>query len=82
MSAVTDLFSYNRENFKFNKEQRQKNLYFQQNMRVRQVLLYRQDLRDLFELTIGKMDSYMVRLILPSPPSDLDCEHSIRRYCN
>jgi hypothetical protein len=61
---ATELFSYNRENFKFNNEMRQKNLYMQQNMRVRQVLLYREDLQDLFGLTIGKMDAYMMVNVL------------------
>ena len=64
MSTAADLFNYNRGNFKFNKELRQKNLHMQQNMRVRQVLLYRQDLKDLFELTVGKMDSYMMVNVL------------------
>ena len=61
---AAELFSYNRENFKFNNEMRQKNLYMQQNMRVRQVLLYREDLQDLFGLTIGKMDAYMMVNVL------------------
>ncbi|EER01541.1 hypothetical protein Pmar_PMAR000231 [Perkinsus marinus ATCC 50983] len=56
--AGGELFSYNRENWKFNNELRQKNLYQQQKMRVRQVDLYREDLHDLFGLTIGKMDNY------------------------
>lgn len=59
--AGGELFSYNRENWKFNNELRQKNLYQQQKMRVRQVDLYREDLHDLFGLTIGKMDNYAVR---------------------
>ena len=33
-------------------------------MRVSQVMLYRQDLKDLFELTVGKMDSYMIVNVL------------------
>ena len=64
MSTAAELFKYNRENFKFNKELRQRKLHMQQNMRVRQVLLYREDLKDLFELTIGKMDSYMMVNVL------------------
>lgn len=36
----------------------------QQKMRVGQVMLYRQDLKDLFELTIGKMDAYMMVNVL------------------
>jgi hypothetical protein len=64
MSSAAELFNYNRENFKFNKELRQTKLHMHQNMRTRQVLLYREDLRDLFELTIGKMDSYMIVNVL------------------
>ncbi|EER16445.1 hypothetical protein Pmar_PMAR021043 [Perkinsus marinus ATCC 50983] len=58
--AAKELFMYNRENWKFNTELRQKNIYQQQKMRVRQVDLYRQDLRDLFGLTILKMDNYLI----------------------
>ena len=64
MSTAAELFSYNRENFKFNKELRQRNLYGQQKMRVSQVMLYRQDLKDLFDLTVGKMDAYMMVNVL------------------
>ena len=64
MSTAAELFNYNRENFKFNKELRQKKLHMHQNMRIRQVLLYREDLKDLFELTVGKMDSYMMVNVL------------------
>lgn len=64
MSSAAELFNYNRENFKFNKELRQKRLHMEQNMRIRQVLLFRQDLKDLFDLTIGKMDSYMMVNVL------------------
>jgi hypothetical protein len=64
MSSAAELFNYNRENFKFNKELRQKKLHMHQNMRIRQVLLFREDLKDLFELTIGKMDSYMMVNVL------------------
>lgn len=64
MSTAAELFTYNRENFKFNKEIQQKSLHMQQNMRVRQVLLFREDLRDLFDLTVSKMDSYMMVNVL------------------
>ncbi|KAF4676830.1 pumilio domain member 4 [Perkinsus chesapeaki] len=59
-NAAKELFMYNRENWKFNSELLQKNIYQQQKMRVRQVDLYRQDLRDLFGLTIIKMDNYLI----------------------
>ncbi|EER15012.1 hypothetical protein Pmar_PMAR023335 [Perkinsus marinus ATCC 50983] len=53
-------FSYNREVYNFNRTMRQKNLYQHQKQRVMAVVLYREDLRDLFGLTIGKMDCYML----------------------
>ena len=63
-NAVRELFDYNREAFKFNAEVHQKGQFQNQKMRVRQVVLYREDLRDLFGLTIGRMDSYMIVNVL------------------
>ena len=62
--AVRELFDYNREAFKFNAEIHQKGQFQNQKMRVRQVVLYREDLRDLFGLTVGRMDSYMIVNVL------------------
>ena len=62
--AVSELFSYNRESFKFNAEIHQQDLFQRQKMRVRSVVLYREDLRDLFGLTIGRMDTYMIVNVL------------------
>eukprot|EP00747_Dinoflagellata_sp_TGD_P068383 gnl/TRDRNA2_/TRDRNA2_155684_c0_seq2.p1 gnl/TRDRNA2_/TRDRNA2_155684_c0~~gnl/TRDRNA2_/TRDRNA2_155684_c0_seq2.p1 ORF type:complete len:967 (+),score=131.94 gnl/TRDRNA2_/TRDRNA2_155684_c0_seq2:80-2980(+) len=58
--AGKTLFEYNRQNFMFDKDMRQTRLYQQQNMRVEQFMLYREDVRDLVELTVGKMDLYLV----------------------
>lgn len=58
--AVKGLFEYNRENFIFDRTLNQERVYQTQKMRVAQVKLYRDDLRVLFDLTIRKMDSYLV----------------------
>ena len=58
--AVKGLFEYNRENFIFDRTLNQERVYQIQKMRVAQVKLYRDDLRDLFDLTIRKMDNYLI----------------------
>ena len=55
-----DLFQYNREGWKFGAELRQRDLYQRQKMRIKQVDLYRDDIRELFDLTVGKMDKYVI----------------------
>jgi hypothetical protein len=55
-----ELFQYNREGWKFGAELRQRDLYQRQKMRIKQVDLYREDIRDLFDLTVGKMDKYII----------------------
>eukprot|EP00397_Hematodinium_sp_SG-2012_P005569 GEMP01005589.1.p1 GENE.GEMP01005589.1~~GEMP01005589.1.p1 ORF type:complete len:1000 (+),score=209.10 GEMP01005589.1:68-3001(+) len=54
------LFSYNRSNFFFDQEMRIKREYQGQDMRIKQFELYREDVRDLVGLTIGKMDNYLI----------------------
>ena len=58
--AVKGLFEYNRENFIFDRTLNQERVYQIQKMRVAQVKLYRDDLRELFALTIRKMDTYLI----------------------
>ena len=58
LSGMKGLFMYNRQNFKFNKTLDQERLYHLQKMRVEQVKLYRDDIRDLFDLVVGKMNNY------------------------
>ncbi|TEB19596.1 hypothetical protein C9890_0188 [Perkinsus sp. BL_2016] len=55
-----ELFQYNREGWKFGAELRQRDLYQRQKMRIKQVDLYRDDIRELFDLTVGKMDKYII----------------------
>ena len=60
LGSVKDLFLYNRQNFGFNRGIELERVYQVQKMRIEQVELYREDIRDLFELTISKMDSYLI----------------------
>jgi hypothetical protein len=62
--AVKGLFEYNRENFLFDRTQNQLRVYQIQKMRVAQVKQFRDDLRQLFDLTISKMDMYLLFDIL------------------
>ncbi|CAK9035869.1 unnamed protein product [Durusdinium trenchii] len=62
--GVEDIFGYNRGNFMFDQKLRQWREYQEQNMRVKQFMLYREDMRDLTELTISKMDSYLMIAVL------------------
>jgi hypothetical protein len=59
-----DVFQYNREGWRFEAELRQADLYQRQKMRIKQVKLYREDIRDLFDLTVGKMDKYVIVCIV------------------
>lgn len=54
------VFSYNRENYFFDKQQQIKLEYQAQEMKIRQFELYREDVRDLVNLTIGKMEKYLI----------------------
>ena len=58
LSGVKELFMYNRQSFKFNKTLYHERLYHLQKIRVEQVKLYRDDIRDLFDLVVGKMNNY------------------------
>ena len=58
--ALTETFGYNREGYQLNYELRQMTLYQSQKMRIKQVGQYREDLRNLFGLTCGKMDNYTI----------------------
>jgi hypothetical protein len=60
LGGLKDIFLYNRELFMFNRDVNMERIYHTQKMRVEQILLYREDLRNLFELTSGKMKNYLV----------------------
>jgi hypothetical protein len=59
-SASAFAWTYNRSNYTFDAGQRQQALHQGQNMQIQSANLYRQDLRDLFGMTIAKMDAYKV----------------------
>lgn len=60
---VTEIFSYNQKGFMFDESMRQEREYQEQDMRVKQFVLYREDVRDMMELTAGKMDAYILPII-------------------
>lgn len=68
MEGITDgieeLFGYNQESFMFDRTLRQQRDYQEQNMRIKQFMLYREDVRDLTKLTTSKMDSYLMITLL------------------
>eukprot|EP00397_Hematodinium_sp_SG-2012_P006420 GEMP01006450.1.p1 GENE.GEMP01006450.1~~GEMP01006450.1.p1 ORF type:complete len:963 (+),score=244.96 GEMP01006450.1:155-3043(+) len=64
VSWVNDLWSYNRENWSFDKGQQQNSMHQQQNMRISRYSQFREDMRDLFALTVGKIDTYLTATTL------------------
>ena len=60
IGGLKDIFLYNRDLYMFNRQVNQGRIYQTQKMRIEQILLFRDDLRQLFDLTIGKMESYLV----------------------
>jgi len=58
--GLKDVFVYNRDLFMFNRQLNQLRIHQTQKMRIEQVLLFREDVRDLFDLTMGKMKQYLV----------------------
>jgi hypothetical protein len=60
LNGIKDVFVYNRQNYGFNRGIELERVFQIQKMRLLQVELYREDIRDLFDLTIAKMDSYLI----------------------
>lgn len=58
--GTSGIWSYNRENFLYDREMRQHQEFTVLEMKLRQADLWREDVRDLIGLTEKKMDSYMV----------------------
>eukprot|EP00927_Polykrikos_kofoidii_P044320 TRINITY_DN38319_c0_g1_i1.p1 TRINITY_DN38319_c0_g1~~TRINITY_DN38319_c0_g1_i1.p1 ORF type:complete len:1278 (-),score=174.59 TRINITY_DN38319_c0_g1_i1:181-4014(-) len=56
--GAKELFSYNRENFKFDQDQRIERESLRLEMQVKRFELFREDVRDLVELTVDRMDVY------------------------
>mmetsp|Transcript_74210 Transcript_74210/g.176781 ORF Transcript_74210/g.176781 Transcript_74210/m.176781 type:complete len:326 (-) Transcript_74210:4136-5113(-) len=60
LAYANGTFRFNREGWWFDKKLSQKCAYQSQEMKIRQFELYREDIRDLVDLTVGKMDNYLV----------------------
>jgi len=56
--TAKELFSYNRENFQFDKEQGLERELMRLEMQVKRFELFREDIRDLVELCVGRMEMY------------------------
>lgn len=56
--GAKELFSYNRESYKFDQDQRLEREMLRLEMQVKRFELFREDVRDLVELTVGRMDVY------------------------
>lgn len=59
-ASSTGLLEYNRDNFMFDSELKLKRVFQGQAMRIAQSELYREDIRDLVNLTVSKMDNYLI----------------------
>lgn len=55
---ATEVFKYNRDNYQFDQDQRFEREELRIKMQVERFSLFRQDIRDLVELTVSKMDLY------------------------
>ena len=60
VSGAAAIFSYNKEAFVFERTLKQSEAHQRQTMRVQEVALYREDIRDLFGVTVQKMDNYLI----------------------
>lgn len=56
--GAQELFKYNRENFKFDQDQKIERESLRLEMQVKRFELFREDVRDLTELTVDRMDVY------------------------
>ncbi|CAJ1370195.1 unnamed protein product [Effrenium voratum] len=56
--VATEVFRYNRQNFAFDQDQRFNRDEMRLKMQVERFRLFRQDIRDMVELTVQKMDLY------------------------
>lgn len=61
---VYDLFGYNRKNFQFDRQQRNKMEYQLSEMRMKQTDLWREDVRQAMELTPKKLEIYITIIAL------------------
>jgi len=54
------LFAYNRQNFMYDRKMRQEMEYNVMDFRIKQAELWREDVREIIELTSVKMDTYLI----------------------
>lgn len=59
-AAAKELFDYNREMYEFDQGQRLDRELLRMEMQIKRFQLFREDVRDLVELTVGKMEMYHV----------------------
>eukprot|EP00927_Polykrikos_kofoidii_P018726 TRINITY_DN18713_c0_g1_i1.p1 TRINITY_DN18713_c0_g1~~TRINITY_DN18713_c0_g1_i1.p1 ORF type:complete len:978 (-),score=121.48 TRINITY_DN18713_c0_g1_i1:26-2887(-) len=59
-AGAGELFSYNRESYFFDMYRSMKIAYQAQEMHLKQFELYREDVRELIGLTVGKMENYLI----------------------
>lgn len=57
-TGTKEVLKYNRDNFKFDQEQRIKRQTWQVKMQIARFSLFREDVRDLMALTVDRMDVY------------------------
>lgn len=60
LGGFASLYGYNRKNFMFDGKMQQRREYQGQSMRIKQFELYREDIRELVDLTVSKMDNYLL----------------------
>eukprot|EP00440_Ansanella_granifera_P016294 gb/GFBE01017701.1/.p1 GENE.gb/GFBE01017701.1/~~gb/GFBE01017701.1/.p1 ORF type:complete len:1000 (+),score=194.91 gb/GFBE01017701.1/:1-3000(+) len=58
--ASKEIFDYNRENYKFDQEQRLEKDMQRVEMQIKRFDLFREDIEDLVKLTVDKMDMYHI----------------------
>lgn len=77
--AAKELFDYNRENYSFDAEQRLQRELMRLDMQVTRFEMFREDIRDLVELTVGKMEMYhLVGALFLEKTVALYCEGRIK----
>jgi len=58
--GAANIYNYNRDNFLYDRNMRQETEYQVVDFRIKQALLWREDIRDLIELTTVKMQTYLM----------------------
>lgn len=78
-NAAKELFDYNRENYQFDADQQLTRELLRLDMQIKRLELFREDIRDLVELTVGKMEMYhLVGALFLEKTVALYCEGRIK----